>query len=62
MWYLESNKVPPQFTSPPGYHPVASAVNAMKGTNPGIFKMFQKPELGALMTPATARCSAADRC
>ena len=49
MWYLESNKVPPQFTSPPGYHPVASAVNAMKGTNPGIFKMFQKPELGALM-------------
>ena len=49
MWYLESNKVPPQFTSPPGYHPTASAVNAMKGTNPGIFKMFQKPQLGALM-------------
>ena len=20
MWYVESNKVPPQFTSPPGYH------------------------------------------
>jgi alkanesulfonate monooxygenase SsuD/methylene tetrahydromethanopterin reductase-like flavin-dependent oxidoreductase (luciferase family) len=49
MWYLESNKVPPQFTSPPGYHPTASAVNAMKGTNPGIFKMFQKPSLGPLM-------------
>ena len=49
MWYLESNKVPPQFTSPPGYHPTAATVNAMKGTNPGIFKMFQNPALGPLM-------------
>ena len=49
MWYLESNKVPPQFTSPPGYHPIANAVNTMKGQSPGIFRMFQKPELGALM-------------
>jgi alkanesulfonate monooxygenase SsuD/methylene tetrahydromethanopterin reductase-like flavin-dependent oxidoreductase (luciferase family) len=49
MWYLESNKVPPQFTSPPGYHPTASTVNAMKGANPGIFKMFQNPALGPLM-------------
>jgi alkanesulfonate monooxygenase SsuD/methylene tetrahydromethanopterin reductase-like flavin-dependent oxidoreductase (luciferase family) len=30
MWYIESNKVPPQFTGPPGYHPIASAVGAMK--------------------------------
>jgi alkanesulfonate monooxygenase SsuD/methylene tetrahydromethanopterin reductase-like flavin-dependent oxidoreductase (luciferase family) len=52
MWYLESNKVPPQFTSPPGYHPIASAVNAMKGTNPGIFK--DVPE-------ARARCAHAER-
>ena len=49
MWYLESNKVPPQFTSPPGYHPIAATVNAMKGVNPGIFKMFQNPSLGPLM-------------
>jgi hypothetical protein len=49
MWYLESNKVPPQFTSPPGYHPIAATVNAMKGVYPGIFKMFQNPSLGPLM-------------
>ena len=49
MWYLESNKVPPQFTSPPGYHPIAATVNAMKGAVPGIFKMFQQPALGPLM-------------
>ena len=49
MWYLESNKVPSQFTSPPGYHPTASTVNSMKGANPGIFKMFQNPALGPLM-------------
>ena len=49
MWYLESNKVPPQFTSPPGYHPIANSVNAMKGSNPGIFKMFQNPTLPGLM-------------
>jgi alkanesulfonate monooxygenase SsuD/methylene tetrahydromethanopterin reductase-like flavin-dependent oxidoreductase (luciferase family) len=49
MWYLESNKVPPQFTSPPGYHPIAATVNAMKGAVPGIFKMFQNPALGPLI-------------
>ncbi len=49
MWYLESNKVPPQFTSPPGYHPSAATVNTMKGAVPGIFKMFQNPALGPLM-------------
>jgi len=49
MWYLESSKVPPQFTSPPGYHPTASTVNAMKGVTPGIFKMFQNPTLEGLM-------------
>jgi alkanesulfonate monooxygenase SsuD/methylene tetrahydromethanopterin reductase-like flavin-dependent oxidoreductase (luciferase family) len=49
MWYLESNKVPPQFTSPPGYHPIASTVNAMKGATPGIYKMFQNPTLEGLM-------------
>src|SRR3989442_12651581 len=49
MWYLESNKVPPQFTSPPGYRPIANPVNAMKGSNPGIFKMFQTPTLPGLM-------------
>src|SRR5207249_6213499 len=37
MWYVESNKVPPQFTNPPGYQPIAATVSAMKGSA-GIFK------------------------
>ena len=44
LWYIESNKVPPQYTSPPGYHPIASAVNAMKGSaSAGIFRLFKNP-------------------
>jgi alkanesulfonate monooxygenase SsuD/methylene tetrahydromethanopterin reductase-like flavin-dependent oxidoreductase (luciferase family) len=44
LWYIESNKVPPQYTSPPGYHPVASVVQTLKGSgNAGIFKMFKNP-------------------
>ena len=44
MWYIESNKVPPQFTGPPGYHPIASAVSSMKGSvGAGIFKVFKNP-------------------
>ncbi len=44
LWYIESNKVPPQYTSPPGYHPLASAVNAMKGSaSAGIFRLFKNP-------------------
>jgi alkanesulfonate monooxygenase SsuD/methylene tetrahydromethanopterin reductase-like flavin-dependent oxidoreductase (luciferase family) len=49
MWYVESNKVPPQFTSPPGYHPTAVTVNAMKGGSAGIFQLFQNPSLEAFM-------------
>jgi alkanesulfonate monooxygenase SsuD/methylene tetrahydromethanopterin reductase-like flavin-dependent oxidoreductase (luciferase family) len=48
MWYVESNKVPPHFTSPPGYHPIPATVSAMQGS-PGIFKMFQNPSLEAFM-------------
>src|SRR5262249_35583942 len=43
LWYVESNKVPPQYTSPPGYHPIASAVGAMKGGGAGVFKLFKNP-------------------
>lgn len=46
MWYVEANKVPPQFTNPPGYHPVAATVKAMRASSgAGIFKMFQNPRL-----------------
>src|SRR3989441_569355 len=48
MWYVESNKVPPQFTNPPGYHPIAATVSAMKGSA-GIFKLFQNPTLEGFM-------------
>jgi alkanesulfonate monooxygenase SsuD/methylene tetrahydromethanopterin reductase-like flavin-dependent oxidoreductase (luciferase family) len=44
LWYIESNKVPPQYTSPPGYHPIASAVTAMKASaSAGIFRLFKNP-------------------
>ncbi|MBI3301793.1 MAG: LLM class flavin-dependent oxidoreductase [Deltaproteobacteria bacterium] len=48
MWYVESNKVPLQFTNPPGYQPIAATVNAMKGSA-GIFKLFQNPTLEGFM-------------
>ena len=48
MWYVESNKVPPQFTNPPGYQPLAATVSAMKGSA-GIFKLFQNPTLEGFM-------------
>jgi hypothetical protein len=52
MWYVESNKVPPQFTNPPGYHPTVATVNMLKGASgagAGIFKLFQNPSLESFM-------------
>jgi alkanesulfonate monooxygenase SsuD/methylene tetrahydromethanopterin reductase-like flavin-dependent oxidoreductase (luciferase family) len=49
MWYVEANKVPFQFTSPPGYQPPAAMAGAMKGPASGVFKMFQNPDLGSFM-------------
>jgi hypothetical protein len=50
MWYVEANKVPLQFTNPPGYHPVAATVRTMKTPGgAGIFKMFQNPKLEEFM-------------
>jgi alkanesulfonate monooxygenase SsuD/methylene tetrahydromethanopterin reductase-like flavin-dependent oxidoreductase (luciferase family) len=44
MWYIESNKVPPQFRMPPGYHPTATAVSAMRaGGEASIFTVFKNP-------------------
>ena len=33
LWYMTSNKVAPQFSNPPGYHPPSVAANIMKGTH-----------------------------
>lgn len=30
-WYLTSNKVPPQFRNPPGYHPLKTSVGLLRG-------------------------------
>lgn len=44
MWYIESNKVPQQFLMPPGYHPTATAVSAMRaGSEASIFTVFKNP-------------------
>ena len=31
LWYMESNKVPPEWSNPPGYHPPHVAAMVMKG-------------------------------
>ena len=33
LWYMTSNKVAPQFSNPPGYHPPSTAANIMRGTH-----------------------------
>lgn len=50
MWYVEANKVPFQFTNPPGYHPIAVTVRTLKTPGgAGIFKMFHNPKLEEFM-------------
>ena len=37
LWYMESNKVPPEWSNPPGYHPPAVSANVMRGvTGSGV--------------------------
>ena len=31
LWYMSANKVPPEWSNPPGYHPPAVAAQVMKG-------------------------------
>jgi alkanesulfonate monooxygenase SsuD/methylene tetrahydromethanopterin reductase-like flavin-dependent oxidoreductase (luciferase family) len=40
LWYLNSNKVPLQFSNPPGYHSVSSVVKLLRGEGP--FASFGK--------------------
>ncbi|MCZ6872370.1 MAG: LLM class flavin-dependent oxidoreductase [bacterium] len=35
LWYMTSNKVPPQWSNPPGYHPPAVAAQIMQGRRGG---------------------------
>ena len=37
LWYMESNKVPPEWSNPPGYHPPPVSAQVMKGvTGSGV--------------------------
>jgi hypothetical protein len=40
-WYIESNRVPPQFRMPPGYPPATAAMRA--GSKASIFTVFKNP-------------------
>ena len=35
LWYMESNKVPQEWSNPPGYHPPPVSATVMKGTKEG---------------------------
>ena len=35
LWYMTSNKVPPQYSNPPGYHSTAMAATMMRGNSSG---------------------------
>ena len=35
LWYMSSNKVPPQYSNPPGYHSPEMAATMMRGSNSG---------------------------
>lgn len=47
MWYIESNRVAPQFINPPGYVPPAVAAKAMR--NGGSLYKYDKPDLQNLI-------------
>jgi alkanesulfonate monooxygenase SsuD/methylene tetrahydromethanopterin reductase-like flavin-dependent oxidoreductase (luciferase family) len=47
MWYIESNRVAPQFISPPGYVPVEAAAKALR--NGGSLYQYNKPNLEGLI-------------
>jgi alkanesulfonate monooxygenase SsuD/methylene tetrahydromethanopterin reductase-like flavin-dependent oxidoreductase (luciferase family) len=47
MWYVESNRVAPQFINPPGYVPTAVAAKALR--NGGSLYKYDKPDLESLI-------------
>ena len=48
MWYIESNRVLPQFINPPGYVPPEAAAKAMR--NGGSLYRYDKPNLEGLIS------------
>jgi alkanesulfonate monooxygenase SsuD/methylene tetrahydromethanopterin reductase-like flavin-dependent oxidoreductase (luciferase family) len=47
MWYIESNRVAPQFINPPGYVPAAVAAKALR--DGGSLYQYNKPNLEGLI-------------
>jgi alkanesulfonate monooxygenase SsuD/methylene tetrahydromethanopterin reductase-like flavin-dependent oxidoreductase (luciferase family) len=47
MWYVESNRVAPQFINPPGYVPTAVAAKALRNGS-SLYK-YDKPDLESLI-------------
>jgi len=47
MWYIESNRVAPQFINPPGYVPVAVAAKALR--DGGSIYKYRQPNLEGLI-------------
>jgi hypothetical protein len=47
MWYIESNRVAPQFINPPGYVPPVTTAKAMR--NGGSLYQYNKPTLEGLI-------------
>jgi alkanesulfonate monooxygenase SsuD/methylene tetrahydromethanopterin reductase-like flavin-dependent oxidoreductase (luciferase family) len=47
MWYIESNRVAPQFINPPGYIPAETAARMLR--NGGSLYKYNKPDLEGLI-------------
>lgn len=47
LWYLTSNKVPSQFSNPPGYVPVAANIHMLRGGEHPLAAFAKKPTIEA---------------
>ena len=43
LWYITANKIVPQFTHPPGYIPIAAAVDIMRGRSKSVSHFGETP-------------------
>jgi alkanesulfonate monooxygenase SsuD/methylene tetrahydromethanopterin reductase-like flavin-dependent oxidoreductase (luciferase family) len=50
MWYITANKIVPQFTYPPGYVPVRTAVDVLRGRASSLSHFGGKPTVDAAIT------------
>jgi hypothetical protein len=55
LWYITSNKVPPHFTNPPGYVPVAANVCYLRGAENSL-SAFSKGGRRLALSPLIIGC------